>query len=81
MIDTTTHRRLRVSTDSGGEWSYIVVPFMQLEQIETVLTANKVPYWVDEEALSVDGKPEVIFVNFEQGADAAFIQKLLDEAV
>jgi hypothetical protein len=77
MNDTTTRKPLRVSTD-GGAGPYIVVPVSQLDQVVALLDANKVSYWVDEEALSIDGKPEIIFVNLERGSDPAAIQRLLD---
>lgn len=54
MIDTTTHQRLLVSTD-GGAGPYIMVPVSQLEKVTAQLDAHRVSYWVDEEALSLDG--------------------------
>ena len=34
--------------------------------------------WVDEEVLSIDGKPEIAFINLEDQTDAAMVQRLLD---
>jgi hypothetical protein len=76
-IGTTTRKPLRVSTD-GGAGPYIVAPISQLDQVVALLDANKVAYWVDEEAISIDGKPEIIFINLERGSDPAVIQGLLD---
>ena len=77
MIDTTTREPLQVSTD-GGEWSYIMLPLMHLDEVRALLDANKVSYWVDEEVLSFDGKPEVAFINIRRGTDPAMVQSLLD---
>lgn len=77
MIDNITKKPLRV-TDPGNTAGYIVVPFVQLDRVKSLLDANKVAYWVDEEALSIDGKPEVIFINLSHRSDPAMVQELLD---
>lgn len=77
MIDTTTDKPLYVSTD-GDAGPYIMTPVAQLEKVRTLLDANKVPYWVDEEAISLDGKPEVAVVNLGHGSDPESVQNLLD---
>lgn len=77
MIDTTTHKRLSVSTD-GGAGPYITVPVAQLENVKALLDANKCSYWVDEEVISLDGKPEVAVINLGRRSDPAKIQHLLD---
>jgi hypothetical protein len=77
MIDTTNHRPLHVSA-YGGAAPYIIVPMTQLDQVKAVLDANAVRYWVDDEALSVDGKPWRTFVNLGQETSPAFVQGLLD---
>jgi hypothetical protein len=77
MIDTTTHQPLQVSTD-GGAGPYIMVPVAQLDQVRSLLEANKIPFWVDEEAISLDGKPETIVINFGRGTSSASVQNILD---
>jgi hypothetical protein len=77
MIDTTTCQPLHVSTD-GGAGPYIVVPVGQLDKLIALFDENKVSYWVDEEAISLDGKPEVAVINLEHGSHPARIQRLLD---
>ncbi len=77
MIDATTQMPLCVSTD-GGAGPYIIVPIGQLEKVIAILDSNKVPYWVDEEAISLDGKPEIVVVNLGQRSDPTMIQRLLD---
>jgi hypothetical protein len=77
MIDTKTDKPLSVSTD-GGAGPYIVAPVAQLERVRILLDKNKVRYWVDEEAISLDGKPEIAVINLGQGSDPERIQDLLD---
>ena len=77
MIDTTTHKRLYVSTD-GDAGPYIMAALTQLDRIKAILDANKVSYWVDEEVISVDGKPEVAVINLGRRSDPEVIQRLLD---
>ncbi len=77
MIDTRTRKRLHVSTD-GEAGSYIMVPVEQLNQVRTLLDANKVSYWVDEEAISLDGKPEIAVINLDLRSEPATVQRLLD---
>lgn len=47
-------------------------------RVISVLDANQVSYSLDEEALSIDGKPEVIYLQFGPRTDAAKVQRLLD---
>jgi len=77
MIDTTTRQPLHVSTD-GGAAPYITVPVTQLEKVRALLEANKVSYWVDDEVLSLDGKPEVAIINLGHGSSPAVVQSLLN---
>jgi hypothetical protein len=77
MIDTTTRKPLCVSTDGEGG-PYIMVPVTQLDKVRALLDANKVFYWVDEEALSLEGKPEITFINLDHPGDPAMVQRLLD---
>ncbi len=77
MIDTTTRLPLSVSTD-GNAGPYIMVPVAQLDKVKALLDANKLPYWVDEEAISLDGKPEIAVINLGHRSDPATVQRLLN---
>ena len=77
MIDTTTRTPLRVSTD-GDAGPYIMVPVAQLEKVKALLDTHDVPYWVDEEAISLDGKPEITVINLRHRTDPERIQHLLN---
>ena len=77
MIDTTTRSRLTVSTD-GGAGPYILVPVAQLELVRALLDSNQVSYWLDDEVISLDGKPEIAVVNLGNRSDPTKVQQLLD---
>lgn len=77
MIDTTSRAPLRISTD-GDAGPYIMVPVDQLNQVKSLLDVNAIPFWVDEEAISLDGKPEIAVVNLGGQSDPAKVQRLLD---
>ena len=77
MLDAVTQKRLCVSTE-GAFAPYIAVPIDQLNTVLAALDANKFSYWLDEDALSVDGQPEVAFVNLKQDCDPTKAQRLLD---
>lgn len=77
MIDTSTRKPLFVSTDGDGG-PYIMAPVEQLGEVTAVLDANQVRYWVDEEAISVDGKPEITVINLGSRTDPKKVQRLLD---
>ncbi len=77
MIDTTTRHPLYVSTD-GDAGPCIIVPVAQLEGVIAILDARTIPYWADEEAISLDGKPEVAVINLPTGSDPATVQGILD---
>jgi len=79
MTDTTTQKRLRVSTD-GTAGPYITVPVSQLEDVKVLLDSNRIYYWVGENAISWNGKPEVAEVNLGRGGNASAVQDILDSA-
>ena len=76
MTDTTTRQPLYVSTD-GDAGPYILVPVALLHKVKVLLEANEIPYWVDEEAISLDGKPEVAVINLGHRSTPALVQSLL----
>jgi len=77
MIDATTQQEVRVSTD-GNAGPYIMVPAEQLEQVTVLLAQNEVRCWADEEAISVNGEPEIAVINLDRDCDPAKVQQLLD---
>lgn len=79
MINEATQNRLRVATDRVAG-PYLMVPMPQLCRIRELLDLHAVRYWVDSYAVSLDGKPAIVVVNFGRGGDGGRIQALLDEA-
>lgn len=79
MIDELTKNRIRVATD-GIAGPYLMVPMAQLAHVREVLDRHQVRYWPDSSAVSLDGKPAIVVVNFGRAGDPARIQRLLDEA-
>lgn len=77
MIDVTTKKPLPVLTD-GNAGPYIMVPVEQIDTVRALLDQNSIRYWVDEEAISLDGNPEITVVNLGQGTDPAAVQGILD---
>lgn len=79
MIDTSTDKPMSVST-GGDAGPYIMAPVSQLEKVRLLLDENTIPYWVDEIAISLNGKPEVTVINLGRGVDAVVVQAFLDNA-
>jgi hypothetical protein len=77
MTDTTAGDRLQVSTD-GGAGPYIYLLESRLPEVTRALDAASIPYWADEESLSVDGRPYVTWINFPRSVDPAAVQAVLD---
>lgn len=77
MTDATTKKPLRVSID-GTTGPYLMVPVSQLDEVRRLLDSSHIGYWVEEEAISLDGEPEGAVINLGRGADAAAVQKILD---
>ncbi len=78
MIDEMTQNQLRVSTD-GVAGPYLMLPLGQLRRIRELLDRHAIRYWVDSQAISLDGKPAIVVINFGRAGDASQIQTLLDE--
>lgn len=77
MTDATTQKPLRVSTD-GTAGPYIMVPVSRLDEIRRLLDSRGIRYWAEENAISLDGAPEIAVINLGRGVDAAAVQAILD---
>jgi hypothetical protein len=62
----------------GTAGPYVLVPVTLLPALEAALKLKRVLYWVDADAISVDGKPEIAIVNFGRSVDGNQIQQLID---
>jgi hypothetical protein len=79
MTDAATKKPIRVSTD-GTAGPYIMVPVSQLDEIRRLLDGRGVSYWVEENAISLNGAPEVAVIDLGRGGDAAAVQTILDSS-
>jgi hypothetical protein len=77
MTDATTKKPLRVSTQ-GTTGPYIMVPVTQLDEVRRLLDGRRIRYWVEENAISLNGSPEIVVINLGRGGDAAAVQAVLD---
>ena len=77
MTDTMTQKPLRVSTD-GTAGPYILLPVSQLDEVRRLLDSRHVGYWVEENAISLNGAPETAVINLGRGGNADAVQDLLD---
>jgi hypothetical protein len=55
-----------------------MVPLPQLDRVQSLLSQNGVSFWLDESAISVDGRPFIAVVNFGRSGDANKVQTILD---
>jgi hypothetical protein len=79
MIDSATHQPIHVATDELAG-SYIMLPLDQLATVRKILDANRIQYWVDRHAISVDGRPAMAFINLGRKTDPLLVQGFLDAA-
>lgn len=77
MTDAITQKPLRVSTE-GTAGPYLMVPVSQLDEVRRLLDSRHIRYWVEENAISLDGAPETAVINFGREGDAAAVQAVLD---
>jgi N-dimethylarginine dimethylaminohydrolase len=77
MIDVTTNKPLRVSTDYPPRPS-IEVALSQLEELQQVLDKHGFRYEVLENAISMNDGPFTTDIIFARGTDANAVQAILD---
>lgn len=77
MVNSSTRKPLTV-TPAGDAGAYLIAPLQQLEAVQHLLDENKISYSVDEITISLDGEPEVIFIDFNSGTDVQAVQRILD---
>ena len=79
MNDLQTHKGIRVSADEPTG-PYITVLVDQLDQVRRILDANRIRYWVDHLAISIDDQPAETVINVDIRHDARHVQAILDSA-
>ena len=63
MTDQTTHRKLALR-DGGIAGPYVMVSLGQLPAVESALRLHHVDYWVDQNAIAINGGPMITVGNF-----------------
>lgn len=77
MIDTSTQKPLRVSTEAP-ERPYIRLPYDQVDELRSLLDRHGVRYRVEENISSLNGGPWIAYVNLGRGVVAEDVQAILD---
>jgi hypothetical protein len=57
-----------------------MLPFSQLDEVRRLLDGRGIRYWVEENAISMDGGPETVVVNLGREGNAMAVQAVLDGA-
>jgi hypothetical protein len=78
MSDKKTESPLRVKSDVVAG-PFLMLPLSELPRVRERLDRHAIRYWVDSTAISLDGKPAKVVINFGRKGDAARIQAALDE--
>ena len=79
MVDVTTSKPLRVSTD-GTAGPYLMLPLDDVVRVKVLLDAHGIYHAVEEDAISIDGSPYITVIDFGLEADADRIQSIFDSA-
>jgi hypothetical protein len=77
MKDVTTRQPLYVSTD-GTAGPYLMVPVSQLDAVRHLLNQHRIPHTVDDDAISLNGAPEIAVIDLGRDGDANRVQQILD---
>jgi hypothetical protein len=79
MIDVATKKPLRVESGTTAR-PFIRISVPQLDAIRQLLDHCKIGFEVHENALSINGGPEMTYVFLGREADPNAIQEILDSA-
>jgi hypothetical protein len=77
MNDMVSNRPFQVRNE-GPAGPFLLASVDQLDALRQLFAERQVKYWVEENAISMDGGPFIAVVNFGRNADPAHIQELLD---
>lgn len=77
MTDVITNKPLRV-TVIGTARPYIELAFSQLEDVQRLLDAQAIHYWVDDMVISFNGGPEMAIIHLAREVNPAAVQTILD---
>ncbi|MCI0377103.1 MAG: hypothetical protein L0215_05835 [Gemmataceae bacterium] len=77
MKDKSTGLPLRVWSDATVG-PYIRLQFSQLDEVRRILDSRSISYSVKEDVVSLSGGPFMAILYLGRGADAGFVQTVLD---
>ncbi|WP_435011285.1 hypothetical protein P12x_002592 [Tundrisphaera lichenicola] len=77
MIDQMTRKPLCVSTD-GTAGPYIMVPLSQLPELRQLLDDHGILHLVEEDAISMNGEPEIATIDLGREVDVSAVQEIID---
>ena len=78
MIDIATNKSLKV--DRGLTTALVRVSMDQLPAVRAVLDRHSIVHWTSESAISKNGGPYMIDVEFGRSVDPDTVQAILDAA-
>lgn len=79
MIDATTQKPLKVSTE-GGVGPFIRLPLDQVDEVKRVLDSHRIYNWVRENSISLNGGPYISVIELGREGNAQVVQEVLDRA-
>jgi hypothetical protein len=77
MTDTTTNKRLSLAGNKEVGF-YLMVPLQQLVEVRKLLDEHEINYWVEENAISINGRPAIAFVIFGLKTEKETVEQILD---
>ena len=79
MIQQRLARPIRVLVDARSKDTYLMVTVDQLPWVRERLDRNAIGYWVESAAVSVNGQPAIVVINFIGSCDPVQIQAPRDQ--
>jgi hypothetical protein len=79
MLDATTQKPLTVypNLEYGP---FMLLPLDQLADVRRLLDEHGMRYEVEDNAISIDGGPMTVAINFKRGTEAETVRAILDSA-
>ncbi len=79
MVKVTEKKPLQVSTD-GTAGPYLMLPLDEVSRVKVLLDSHGIRHFVEENAISLNGRPYVTLIDFGLRGDANRIQAILDSS-
>jgi hypothetical protein len=79
MLDCESNQPIEMHTD-GDAGPYLLVPEQQVDAVQAALRTEKIAFWTDLGAISLDNEPAYAAINLGRHADLERVRHVLDEA-